>query len=49
MHFTIIGDVDERKAERAVDLSEQKYCAVAASLRSSVENRGHGSGGSGRS
>jgi putative redox protein len=37
MHFTITGDVDERKAERAVDLSEQKYCAVAASLRSSVE------------
>jgi putative redox protein len=36
MHFTITGDVDGRKAERAVELSEEKYCAVAASLRPSV-------------
>jgi putative redox protein len=36
MHFLISGDVDERKAARAIDLSESGYCAVAATLRDSV-------------
>jgi putative redox protein len=37
MHFVITGAVDGRKAARAIDLSESKYCAVAATIRDSVE------------
>ncbi len=37
MHFLLSGTVDDGKAERAIDLAERKYCAVAASLRASVE------------
>jgi putative redox protein len=36
MHFTITGGVDRHKAERAVGLSEEKYCAVAATIRPAV-------------
>jgi putative redox protein len=36
-HFVLTGDVDHAKAGRAIDLAESKYCAVAATLRSSVE------------
>jgi putative redox protein len=30
------GDLDERKVERAISLSEERYCSVEATLRSSV-------------
>lgn len=33
MTFRIAGDVDEPKAQRAVDLSLEKYCSVFHSLR----------------
>ena len=36
-HFVLTGAVDHAKAGRAIDLAEGKYCAVAATLRSSVE------------
>ncbi len=32
MEFIIYGDVDESKAQRAVNLSVNKYCSVAATL-----------------
>lgn len=37
LHYVITGDVDEEKLERAIELSEQKYCSVQATLRPSVE------------
>ena len=37
MHFTFTGTVDRIKARRAIALSEGKYCAVAATIRSTVE------------
>ncbi|MDH4113325.1 MAG: OsmC family protein [Actinomycetota bacterium] len=33
MHFVLTGEVDDRKAARAIELSEGKYCSVAATLR----------------
>jgi putative redox protein len=36
MHFLVHGAVDDRKVARAIDLSESKYCSVAATLRSVV-------------
>jgi putative redox protein len=36
-HFVLTGVVDHSKAGRAIDMAESKYCAVAATLRSSVE------------
>lgn len=33
MRFILKGRVDPRKVERAIDLAESKYCAVAATLR----------------
>jgi putative redox protein len=35
--WIVTGDVDPRKAERAVSLAEGKYCAVAATLRDVVD------------
>jgi putative redox protein len=35
--FRLTGTIDPRKAERAVELSEGKYCAIAATLRAVVE------------
>jgi putative redox protein len=35
-HFVLTGVIDEHKAARAIELSESKYCAVAASLRATV-------------
>jgi len=32
MEFIITGDVDETKAKRAIELSVNKYCSVAATL-----------------
>jgi len=37
MRFVLTGAVDERKAAKAVDLAEEKYCATAATLRSVVD------------
>ena len=36
MHFVLTGSIEERKASRAIDLSESKYCSVAATLRPTV-------------
>jgi putative redox protein len=36
-HFVLTGAVDRAKAGRAIELAEAKYCAVAATLRSTVE------------
>jgi len=36
-HFVLKGAVDRAKAGRAIELAEAKYCAVAATLRSTVE------------
>lgn len=33
MHFMLTGPVDDRKAARAIELSESRYCSVAATLR----------------
>ncbi|MBU6343131.1 MAG: OsmC family protein [Bacteroidetes bacterium] len=33
VHFTVIGPVELAKAQRAVDLSMQKYCSVSETLR----------------
>jgi putative redox protein len=37
MHFVFDGRVDDRKAARAIELAESKFCAVAATLRDTVE------------
>lgn len=36
VRFTARGDVDPRKAEAALRLSEQKYCSIANTLRPAV-------------
>lgn len=36
LHYVIIGNVDQRKLEKAIDLSENKYCSVMSSLRPGV-------------
>jgi putative redox protein len=42
LHFVLTGTVDERKAARAIELSENKYCSVAATIRSVVRlSRSH--------
>lgn len=33
MHFVLAGVVDDRKAGRAIELAESKYCSVAATIR----------------
>lgn len=35
--FRLTGTIDPMKAERAVELAEGKYCAIAATLRTVVE------------
>ena len=35
--FSLYGDLDEKKVERAVNLSAEKYCSVAMILRESAE------------
>jgi putative redox protein len=35
--FELTGTIEERRAARAIDLAERKYCAVAATLRSVVD------------
>lgn len=37
LHYTIKGPVDVNKAAKAIQLSEEKYCSVIATLRAAVE------------
>lgn len=37
VHYVLVGDIDEKKAERAVNISMEKYCSVALILRESAE------------
>lgn len=37
MHFILKGIIDEKKADRAIDLSVNKYCSVAKSLDPNIE------------
>lgn len=34
--YQLRGDLDERKVERAIELSEERYCSVEATLKPSV-------------
>lgn len=34
--YHLTGDLDERKVERAIELSEERYCSVAATLKPTV-------------
>ena len=36
MHFLLTGKIEDRKADRAIALSEEKYCSVAATVRPTV-------------
>jgi putative redox protein len=36
MHFRLKGHLDRNKAERAVQLSVEKYCSVGASLNPDI-------------
>lgn len=37
IHYQVTGDVDQEKLERAIRLSEEKYCSVLNTLRANVE------------
>ena len=37
LHYRVFGKVDEKKLERAIMLSEDKYCSVINSLKSGVK------------
>ncbi len=37
LHFKLFGDIKTSKADRAVSLSVEKYCSVAASLNEDIE------------
>lgn len=37
MHYRVTGDVKEKNVVRAIELSEEKYCSVVATLRPGVE------------
>lgn len=37
MHFTLSGDLDEKKVQRALDLSVSKYCSVSKALEKGSE------------
>jgi len=37
LEYIIKGDVNPKKVERAIQLSEEKYCSVLATLRPSLE------------
>jgi len=36
IHYIITGNVDPERAERAIELSQDKYCSVSATLRPGV-------------
>ncbi len=33
LHYRLFGNLDKKKVERAIELSQEKYCSVAAQLR----------------
>ncbi len=37
VEYTIYGDVDDKAARRAIELSEEKYCSVSAMLKHTAE------------
>ena len=37
MHFEVSGEVDEKKLQKAADLSVEKYCSVVKMLQSTVK------------
>ena len=37
LHYIIYGDVDAEKLERAIDLSENKYCSVLSTLKPALK------------
>ena len=37
MHYIFTGNVDEKKAERAIDLSVNKYCSVSKALEKTAK------------
>ena len=37
LHYRVTGDVREKNLVRAIELSEEKYCSVLATLRPGVE------------
>jgi putative redox protein len=37
LHYTVTGEVDPKRLERAIQLSEENYCSVLATLRPAVE------------
>lgn len=37
LHFELIGEIEEEKAKRAVDLAVDRYCSVGEMLKSSVD------------
>ncbi|PCI97775.1 MAG: disulfide bond formation regulator [Flavobacteriales bacterium] len=37
LHFTLWGDLDHHKVERAIELTLTKYCSVALSLDKAIE------------
>lgn len=37
MHFTLKGDLDEKKVNKALDLSVNKYCSVSESLDKNIK------------
>jgi putative redox protein len=37
LHYVITGNVSPKKVERAIRLSEEKYCSVLSSLRAGVK------------
>jgi putative redox protein len=36
VHFRLLGDINQQKAERAVELSVEKYCSVAKTLENTA-------------
>jgi len=36
LHYEFAGDLDEQAIAKAIELSEGKYCSVAATLRPTV-------------
>ncbi|OHX68624.1 OsmC family protein [Flammeovirga pacifica] len=36
IHFDLYGDIDEKKASRAVELAVEKYCSVAEMVKSTA-------------
>ncbi len=37
IHYTVKGDLDPKKVERAIQLSEEKFCSASAMLRKTAE------------